>query len=241
MPSMQQWQHTHTHTHNRLTALFPGLPRWAGTRKVKPIWIFLDQETVSGSGISWAMYKSAPRTTQITTPAPHHSIFYRQDGLPAAQPTASKHWRQHINKISNLTFPVPRTELLAGIDFLTSTCRPTTPVKDKKLRYRWGTARCTVSVEMLSTATQQCRNYLYDKLWKKIKVMKSEGYGGAMCNKHLHSTMTRFESLQLSYRCHKQTGHGRVVDITNIPTTCCGKIFKVQNVEIAHVTLTIPT
>ena len=24
----------HTHTHTRLTALFPGLPRWAGTRKV---------------------------------------------------------------------------------------------------------------------------------------------------------------------------------------------------------------
>ena len=28
---------THTHTHTHLTALFPGLPRWAGTRKVKPI------------------------------------------------------------------------------------------------------------------------------------------------------------------------------------------------------------
>jgi len=28
---------------------------------------------------------------QITTPAPHHSVFYRPDALPAAQPTASKH------------------------------------------------------------------------------------------------------------------------------------------------------
>jgi len=28
-----------------------------------------------------------------TTPAPHHSVFYRPDALPAAQPTASKHWR----------------------------------------------------------------------------------------------------------------------------------------------------
>jgi len=26
-----------THTHSRLTALYPGLPRWAGIRKVKPI------------------------------------------------------------------------------------------------------------------------------------------------------------------------------------------------------------
>jgi len=39
---------------------FLGLPRWAGTRKVKPIWILLKQETVSGSGISWATCKSAP-------------------------------------------------------------------------------------------------------------------------------------------------------------------------------------
>ena len=81
------------HTHTRLTALCPGLPRWAGTRKVKPIWILLMQETVSGSGISCAIYKSASRSRQITMPAPHHSVFYRPDALPAAQPTASKHWR----------------------------------------------------------------------------------------------------------------------------------------------------
>jgi len=68
--------------HTRLTALFPGLPGWAGTRKVKPIWILLKQETVSGSGISWAVCKSAPRSRQITTPAPHHSVFYRPDALP---------------------------------------------------------------------------------------------------------------------------------------------------------------
>jgi len=42
-------------THARLTALCPGLPRSGNTRKVKPIWILLMQETVSGSGISWAM------------------------------------------------------------------------------------------------------------------------------------------------------------------------------------------
>ena len=63
----------YTRTHTRSTALFPGLPRWAGTRKVKPIWILLKQETVSGSGISWAICKSACCSRQITTPAPHHS------------------------------------------------------------------------------------------------------------------------------------------------------------------------
>ena len=81
----------------RLTALCPGLPGWAGTRKVKPIWILMEQETVSGSSISWAICKSAPRSRQITTPAPHHSVFYRPDALPAAQPTASKHWRQWLS------------------------------------------------------------------------------------------------------------------------------------------------
>ena len=62
-------------THTRLTALFPRLPGWASTRKVKSIWILLKHETVSGNGISWDICKSAPRSRQITTPAPHHSVF----------------------------------------------------------------------------------------------------------------------------------------------------------------------
>jgi len=33
-------------------------------------------------------------------PAPHHSVFYRPDALPAAQPTESKHWRQYKIKIN---------------------------------------------------------------------------------------------------------------------------------------------
>ena len=45
--------HTHTYTHTHLMAPFPGLPGWVSTRKIKPIWILLKQETVSGSGISW--------------------------------------------------------------------------------------------------------------------------------------------------------------------------------------------
>ena len=78
---------THTHTHIRLMALRPGLPGWAGTRKVKQIWILPEQETVSGSGIRWAICKSAPCTRQTTMPAPHRSVFYRPDALPATQPS----------------------------------------------------------------------------------------------------------------------------------------------------------
>ena len=36
--------------HTCLTALFPGLPGRASTRKVKPTWILMKQETVSGIG-----------------------------------------------------------------------------------------------------------------------------------------------------------------------------------------------
>ena len=59
---------------------FPGLPGWASTRKVKPIWILLKQETVSGSGITWTIC-----SRQITMPAPHHSVFY----WPSCRPTNS--------------------------------------------------------------------------------------------------------------------------------------------------------
>ena len=74
---------THTHTHARARAFNGALSG--------PIWILLKQQTVSASGISWAICKSAPCSRQTTTPAPHHSVFYRPDALPAAQPTVSKH------------------------------------------------------------------------------------------------------------------------------------------------------
>ena len=77
-----------THTHTHLTALCPGLPSWAGTRKVKPIWILLKQETVSRSGISWAICKSAPCSRQITMPAPPPLRFLQARCL-SCRPTNS--------------------------------------------------------------------------------------------------------------------------------------------------------
>ena len=90
-----------THTHTRLMALCQGLHGWAGTREAKPIWILLKQETVSGSGNSWATCKSAPRSRQITMPAPHHSVFYRPDALPAANQQ-----RQSTDHIATINLPV---------------------------------------------------------------------------------------------------------------------------------------
>ena len=91
--------HTHTHTHTRLTALFPGLPRWAGTRKVKPIWILLKQETVSGSGISWATCKSAPHSRQIPHQHPTAQFFIgRMPFLPPNQQRQSTEGTASLRK-----------------------------------------------------------------------------------------------------------------------------------------------
>jgi len=55
--------HTHTHPFNGLLS---------ETTQVSRYWILVKQETVSGSGISWAICKSASRSRQITTSVPHH-------------------------------------------------------------------------------------------------------------------------------------------------------------------------
>ena len=77
---------THTHPFN---GPFSGTTRVGRYQKgKKPIWILLKQETVSGNGISWAICKSASRSRQITTPAPHHSSFL-QAWCPSCRPTNS--------------------------------------------------------------------------------------------------------------------------------------------------------
>ena len=75
-------------------------------------------ETVSGSGIIWDICKSAPRTRQITMPAPHRSVFFtgRMPFLPPNQQCQStegkinvKHYAQIITihiKSNSRTFSV---------------------------------------------------------------------------------------------------------------------------------------
>jgi len=76
-----------THTHSRLTALCPGLPGWASTRKVKSIWILWKQETVSGSGISWAICKSAPHSRQ---PCQHPTTQFFTGRMPFLLPNQQR-------------------------------------------------------------------------------------------------------------------------------------------------------
>ena len=92
--SMQCGQ-SHTHPFN---GPLSGTTRVSRYQRGKTNLDFTEAETVSGSGISWAICKSAPRFRKITMPAPQHSVFYRPDALPAAQPTVSKYCGQSCSK-----------------------------------------------------------------------------------------------------------------------------------------------
>ena len=78
-------------------ALFLGLPGFAGTRKAKPIWILLEQETVSGSGINWAkmhVCTSLQTDNHASTPP----LSFLQAGCPSCHPTNS------VKALSKLMF-----------------------------------------------------------------------------------------------------------------------------------------
>jgi len=82
-----------TFPHTRLTALCPGLPGWAGTRKVKPIWIFTEARDSE-----WQSHQLGHMQVCTVLQTDNHAStppqsFYRPDALPATQPTASKNWR----------------------------------------------------------------------------------------------------------------------------------------------------
>ena len=82
---------------NRLTACYSRTTWYSNTRKVKANLDFnetRDDGVAVPSAGQYANHLHLTPCRQITTPAPHHSIFYRPDALPNAQPTVSKHWRQ---------------------------------------------------------------------------------------------------------------------------------------------------
>ena len=82
--------HTHTHTHP-LNGPLSGTTRVSQYEKGKTN---LDFTEARDSEWQWHQLGHMQVCTSLqthTTPAPHHSVFYRPDALPAAQPTASKH------------------------------------------------------------------------------------------------------------------------------------------------------
>ena len=92
---VQFYNESHTNTHP-FNGRFSGTVQVSRYQKGKTN---LDFTEARDSEWQWhqlghIICKSAPHSRQITMPAPHCSVFYRPDALPAAQPTASKYWRQ---------------------------------------------------------------------------------------------------------------------------------------------------
>ena len=73
-----------THTFNGPLSRTTRVSRY---QKGKPVWILLKQETVSVSGICWAICKSAPRSRQNHASIP--PLSFLQAGCPSCRPTNS--------------------------------------------------------------------------------------------------------------------------------------------------------
>ena len=78
-----------THTHTRLTALFPGLPGWDGTRKVNQSGFYWSKRQWQWHQLGHMQVCTSIQTDNRASTLP--LFFYRPDALPAAQPTVSKH------------------------------------------------------------------------------------------------------------------------------------------------------
>jgi len=94
-PQATQARHQWPSSIRQHTALYPGLPGWAGTGKVKTTCILLKQETASCSGISWpyaSLHLAPDRQHASTLP-----LSFLGAGCPSCRPTNS-----NIKKSNNM-------------------------------------------------------------------------------------------------------------------------------------------
>ena len=156
-------------------ALCPGLPGSAGTRKVKPTCILLKEETVSGSGIIWAICNHA------STPP----LTFLQAGCPSCHPTELKHWRlilyewnirPFITPVKNIKTNTPKKQwsvVLVVSDL----------VYALKFVYTGCTCRCTAcSVNGPLLTRQSCDQTCDNYWWVTLRVNGiNNGLGIAGC------------------------------------------------------------
>jgi len=94
-------------------------------QKAKPFWILLEQEMM---GWQWhqldhmQIIRTSLQTDNHASTSP--LSFYRPDDLPAAQPTASKHWRQIIIIVKYLTADLATRPLHHKSNTLNATVPP---------------------------------------------------------------------------------------------------------------------
>ena len=116
------------------------------------------------------MCNAAPRSRQITTPAPHHSVFL-QAGCPSCRPTtASKHWRLFSTTITlknilyNMLQQISETPT-TGLQNSSSSYR-----KYKKILKRLYNINSNITL-----ITCHCHNRAQQKISSKIKSMQDIG------------------------------------------------------------------
>ena len=108
--------------HTCLTSFFPGLPRWAGTRKVKH-----DLDFTEARDSEWQWHQLGHMQVCTLLQTDNHTStpplsFYRPDALPAAQPTMSKHWRQIVFPVyASINKVAASISLLYTLDFAQGT------------------------------------------------------------------------------------------------------------------------
>ena len=83
------WSRGCKNSNNSLMALCPGLPRWTGTRNVKPIWIVLKQEMVGGSSITQLGHMQVSTSPSTDTRSSTPPLSFLQAGCPSYHPTNS--------------------------------------------------------------------------------------------------------------------------------------------------------
>ena len=117
----------------------------------------MKQETVSGSGISWAICKSAPRSRQITTPAPHYSVFTGR--MPFLPPNQQRQSTEGIccRVVQQLTIFRLTQRIARSVCEGRASCFTT---------WRISTARYTLSTAYMQPVTQlpQSRRHVHDVL-----------------------------------------------------------------------------
>jgi len=71
-PTFLHWNISFQQQQHSFNGFLSGITWVSRYQKGKTSLDLLEQETVSGSGISWALYRPAAHPRQITMPAPHH-------------------------------------------------------------------------------------------------------------------------------------------------------------------------
>jgi len=102
-----------------------------------------------------------------TTPASHRSVFYRPDALPAAQPTASKHWSQVFDSLRayKLFFSVQYISLFYNlftrISVVVNTGKRSTKTTTTSDQLMLCTHRPVLHVELISLSRSKPSNCVY--------------------------------------------------------------------------------